>query len=284
MSARRMKSFACLLVASCVAHGGAAHAAESFGPTVTLVDFERDLPNGKARGLSNMLFEPVQRMIEACGGRQRDWSRRADIQKEIAFQQTKYVDPTTAAKPGQLLQPDVFITGTVSGDANNFTWKIEAVAAVGGEVIAADSGSAPNAKLSDFALHDQITKRLIDKVCKLRAGYRIDGKMDDASIRGTICGNLDKPFTAVSPEVAGTWDFTPTTESGGTFSYQAKNIGGATGSGAGTYVLTPAPQGGGKIRLAGKGTVHSPVGDFSAAITESISLTPLRSCGRVGTE
>ena len=283
MNARGVQTFACLLVASCIVLS-AAHAAESLGPTVALVDFEGDLPNAKARGFSNMLIEPVERMIEACGGRERDWSRRADIQKEIAFQQTKYVDPTTAAKPGQLLQPDVFITGTVSGDATNFTWKIQAVTAVGGEVIVEDSGTAPNAKLSDFALRDQITKRLIDKICKLHAGYKIDGRMDDASIRGTICGTLDKPFTAVSPEVAGTWNFTPKSQSAGTFSYEAKDIGGATGTGSGTYVLSPTPQGGGKIKLAGTGSIHSPVGDFSAAITESISLTPLRSCGRVGTE
>lgn len=272
------------LIGSVVAFCGAAHSAESFGPTVALVDFEGSLPNIKARGISNLLIEPVQRMIEACGGRQRDWSRRADIQKEIAFQQTKYVDPTTAAKPGQLLQPDVFITGTVSGDANNFSWKIQAVAAVGGEVIAESTGTEPNEKISSFALHDEIAKTLIDKICKLRAGYKMDGRMDDATISGTICGTLDKPFTAVSPEVAGTWDFTPSSESAGKFSYQAKNVGGATGSGAGTYVLTATPQGGGKIKLAGKGSIHSPLGDFSAAITESISLTPLRTCGRVGTE
>jgi len=101
---------------------------------------------------------------------------------------------------------------------------------------------------------------------------------------GGAGGSLGKPFTAVSPEVAGTWKFTPKSQSAGTFSYEAKNIGGATGTGSGTYVLSPTPQGGGKIKLAGTGSIHSPVGDFSAAITESISLTPLRSCGRVGTE
>jgi len=284
MKARVVLNLGYAAVASLVVFSGAAHSAESWGPTVALVDFEGELPHVKARGLSNLLIEPVERMIEACGGRERDWSRRADIQKEIAFQQTKYVDPTTAAKPGQLLQPDVFITGTVSGDANNFTWKIQAVAAVGGEVIAESAGTEPNDKLSSFALHDQIAKQLIDKICKLRAGYKIHGRMDDATISGTICGSLDKPFTAVSPEVAGTWSFTPKSESAGSFSYEAKNIGGATGTGSGTYAFAPAPQGGGKIKLAGTGSIHTPVGDFSAAITESISLTPLRSCGRVGTE
>lgn len=281
MTVRAVKYLSCM--AATLVFCDAANAAEAYGPTVALVDFEGYLPEVKARGLSNLLIEPVERMIKACGGREREWSRRDEIHQEIDFQQTKYVDPTTAVKPGQLLQPDVFITGTVSGDADNFTWKIEAVTAVGGEVIAENSGTAPNDELSSFALHDQIAKSLIDKICKLRAGYKIDGKMDDATISGTICGRLDKPFTAVSPEVAGTWDFSPKSESAGTFSYQAKNIGGATGTGSGTYVLTPTPQGG-KIKLSGKGTVHSPVGDFSAAITESISLTPLRSCGRVGME
>jgi len=263
---------------------GAAHAADVSGPTVAVVDFEGGTLENKGRALSSQLIDPIQARIADCGGRQRDWSRRADIQKEIAFQQTKYVDPTTAAKPGQLLQPDVFITGTVSGDANNFTWKVEVVAAVGGEVIAEDSGTAPNDKFIDSAFLDQLAKRLIDKACKLRAGYKMDGRMDDASISGTICGSLEKPFTAVSPEVAGSWDFTPQSETNGAFTYQAKNIGGATGTGAGTYVLTRTPQGSGKIKLAGKGTVHSPMGDFSAAITESITLTPLRTCGRVGSE
>ncbi len=110
------------------------------------------------------------------------------------------------------------------------------------------------------------------------AGLRISGRMDDATVQGLVCGDLAKPFAAVSPEVEGTWSFVPKSATAGSFTYRARNVGGIPGSGLGTYVITRDANGGGRIKLDGTGSVHSPVGTFSATIYETLTLTPATGC------
>jgi hypothetical protein len=110
------------------------------------------------------------------------------------------------------------------------------------------------------------------------AGLRITGRMDDATVQGLICGDLARPFGAVSPEVEGSWSFVPRSASAGSFTYKARNVGGVPGSGRGTYVITRDAQGGGRIKLDGTGSIHSPVGTFSATIYETLTLTPAPGC------
>jgi hypothetical protein len=107
---------------------------------------------------------------------------------------------------------------------------------------------------------------------------RITGRMDDATVQGLICGDLARPFGAVSPEVEGSWSFVPRSASAGSFTYKARNVGGVPGSGSGTYVITRDAQGGGRIKLDGTGSIHSPVGTFSATIYETLTLTPAPGC------
>lgn len=110
------------------------------------------------------------------------------------------------------------------------------------------------------------------------AGLRISGRMDDATVQGLVCGDLARPFAAVSPEVEGTWSFVPRSATAGSFTYKARNVGGIPGSGLGTYVITRDANGGGRIKLDGTGSVHSPVGTFSATIYETLTLTPATGC------
>lgn len=109
-------------------------------------------------------------------------------------------------------------------------------------------------------------------------GLRISGRMDDATVQGLVCGDLARPFAAVSPEVEGTWSFVPKSATAGSFTYKARNVGGIPGSGLGTYVITRDANGGGRIKLDGTGSVHSPVGTFSATIYETLTLTPATGC------
>ena len=282
MAPHRAFSATHLLVALAVACVPlASPAASPSGMVVAVTKFEGTGTNPHTgSGLTNMLIGDLLTAGEPCKLRLVEWTRRGDVLKEIEFGQTPYVDKATAPKKGQLLQPDVFVDGAVSTTATTMTWSVQARDSTSGTVLAEDKGTGKTADL--WNISEGIAKRLASKLCKKNAGYRITGRMDDATINGVVCGGLARPFTATSPEVVGSWKFTPTSESAGSFSYGAKNVGGATGSGSGTYRVIPGSGGSARIQLAGKGSIHSPLGTFSAKITESLTLTPIPSCERVG--
>jgi len=277
---RALSPFAFLVALAIACIPLASQAASPSGLVVGVTKFEGKGDNpGMGAFLSDTIMGGLLTAGEPCKLRLTEWTRRGDVLKEIEFGQTPYVDKATAPKKGQLLQPDVFIEGSVNTSGTSMTWSIQAREASTGAVIAEDQGTGT---MEGWSTSDGIAKRLAGKLCKKKAGYRITGRMDDATINGVVCGGLAKPFTATSPEVAGSWKFTPAGESGGSFSYTAKNVGGATGSGAGTYKAIPGAGGAVRIQLAGMGSIHSPLGTFSAAITESLTLTPIPSCERVG--
>lgn len=177
------------------------------------------------------------------------------------------------------MQPDVFVDGSISIVGNSFTWSVKITNAVTGEVQANLQGRG-NDDL--FETEQALIKKLAEELCKARPGYVLSGRMDEATINGLVCGDLSKPLTAKSPEVAGTWTFTPTSKSSGSFVYSAANVGGVPGKGSGTYKIAPAAGGTLRIQLSGSGSIMSPVGTFSAPITESLTLTPAASCKRTG--
>ncbi|HWS03691.1 MAG TPA: hypothetical protein VN448_09900 [Gammaproteobacteria bacterium] len=230
--------------------------------------------------LSDLLNNDLSAGGEHCKLRVVEWRRRADVIREIELGQSRYADKATFAQPGRLIQPDVFIEGAVNTTDTTASWSIQAKDAISGELLAEDTGSVASDQALDVS--EAIAKRLSEKLCKVRAGYRITGQMDDATITGVACGKLTKPFTATSPEVAGNWNFTPKGDSAGNFTYAAKNVGGVPGSGAGTYTVIHEGEGSVRLKLSGTGSIHSPVGKFSAPITESLTLTAIPSCERVG--
>ena len=251
------------------------------GMVVAVTKFEgKGTDPYKGASLSTLLIGDLLTAGEPCKLRLTEWTRRDEVLKEIEFGQSRYADKATAPRPGQLLQPDVFVEGSVSTTATSMSWELQVRDASSGTVLAQDSGTG---KTSDIvALSEGIGKRLASKLCKKTTGYRISGRMDEATVNGIVCGGLALPFSATSPEVAGSWKFTPVNENAGSFSYTAKNVGGATGSGSGTYKVIPGNGGNVRIQLAGKGSIHSPLGTFSAPITESLNLAPIPSCERVG--
>ena len=252
---------------------GPSIAIETFTGTTTPTAF---IPKAASARLLTDMLKPMQE----CKGKIAEWQRRGDIVRELDLSRSGRVDPTQALPTDQLIQPDAFVRGTVNG-SGPYAWSVQVVAAVGGEVLVEESGTA-RTEDDVLLMTEELGPRLAKKLCEKDVGYVMSGTMDEATINGTICGKLDKPFTATSPEVAGTWTFTPKSELAGTFTYVAKNVGGVPGSGKGTYTVIPGASGGQRIQLAGTGSIQSPVGTFSAEITESIALTPVKTCGRVG--
>lgn len=236
-----------------------------------------------APGYSGLLITDwLGRPNPPCKLTQVEWIRRADAMREIELGKSPHADRKTFPKPGQLTQPDVFVSGRLTDDGSNVSWVIEAHDATTGELIAEDHGSAPGDKILDQT--EAIADRLSKKLCKVKLAYRISGVMDEATVAGIVCGKLDKPFTATSPEVAGAWTFTPAGERGGSFSYTAANVGGATGFGSGKYTVIQRDGAAVALKLSGSGSIRSPLGVFSAPITELLTLTPISSCERVGNQ
>ncbi|MBI4455097.1 MAG: hypothetical protein HY644_04275 [Acidobacteria bacterium] len=72
-------------------------------------------------------------------------------------------------------------------------------------------------------------------------GYKVDGKFGDGRIYGTICSGLDKPFTLYFDSggvgLTGTFTFTPSSSSLGTWTVKGGYLDLVTNSGAGTYTI-----------------------------------------------
>jgi hypothetical protein len=270
-------------VAGAQPEGGPVVAVEAFTGTVTeQVDGVPTVNAGFPRGFADLVLTEMVTAPSDCGMRIVEWMRRAEVVRENELSRSSAADPSTALPAGQLLQPDVFVRGTLNGDAQAVTWNVQLVTAEGGQVVATLSGSVRAEADDVFGVPAVLAAQIIEEVCKVEAGYTMAGVMDEATIEGTICGEADKPFAATSPEVAGTWSFVPSSPDAGSFTYTAGNVGGATGAGKGTYTVIRAGDKAVRIQLAGSGSVTTPFGTFSAPITESIALTPAKSCGRVG--
>lgn len=66
------------------------------------------------RGISDMIVTDIFNGAGGCRYTVVEWERRADLQQEIALQQTALVDPSTRVEPGHLIDPELFVTGTIS--------------------------------------------------------------------------------------------------------------------------------------------------------------------------
>jgi hypothetical protein len=228
-----------------------------------------------------MLITDLVQIQEPCEVTIAAWGRdREAVIAEIKLQEHSAVDPSTRVATGKLVQPDVFVDGSVSIAGDRVSWSVKITDAITGEVQANMQGGAPVEQFLEG--EEAFAKKLAEELCKARPGFVLSGRMDEATIKGLVCGDLSKPFTAKSPEVAATWTFTPTSKTSGSFAYTAANVGGVPGKGSGTYKIVPGAGGTRRIQLSGSGSIVSPVGTFSAPITESLTLTPAASCKRTG--
>lgn len=274
-----LSSFAGLLAVLATA---LATAAPAEGPIVAVREFAAPAAQPKiGKSMTELLITDLIGVKEPCALTIAAWGKdRAAGRGEIKFQQNPAVDPSTRVATGKAVQPDVFVDGSISIVGDHFSWSVKITDAITGEVQATLQES--NAGDDLFKAGEALAKKLAEELCKARPGFVLSGRMDEATIKGFVCGDLSKPFTAKSPEVAATWTFTPTSKTSGSFVYSATNVGGVPGKGSGTYKIVPGAGGTRRIQLSGSGSIISPVGTFSAPITESLTLTPAASCKRTG--
>lgn len=203
---------------------------------------------------------------------------RAARDAEIKLQQGESVDPRSRVATDQTRWPEHFVEGTVATGGGKVGWSLQVREAATGRVLASDSATIAEDKLLDAP--GGIARRIAEALCgRPIQGWEISGRIDEATVRGRVCGQFGAPFSARSPEVAGNWTFTPQGPTSGDFKYSAASVGGAKGAGAGTYSVVINPDGkSGRIQLKGMGSITSPVGTFTAPINESLGLAPLKTC------
>ena len=108
---------------------------------------------------------------------------------------------------------------------------------------------------------------------KAHKSYHAEGGLQAFHGTGTIC-DLAKTFTISGG--GNTVTFTPSSEAGGSYSYQG-NMGGIGVYGNGTYTAS-ANESGGQITGSGNGCVKTPMGTRCANGTERYTLTPVETC------
>lgn len=106
--------------------------------------------------------------------------------------------------------------------------------------------------------------------------FSASGGANDFHGTGTIC-DLKKPFVIAGSGL--TMDFTPSSESSGTYDLTG-NAGGVTWSGGGTYTVTVSTAGtSGRLVSRGVNRIRTPRGSYSGQVTAKFTLRSIAPCG-----
>jgi hypothetical protein len=143
----------------------AAHSAAVTLVPVALKNFSGSGPNSQlGHGLTDMLITELSNMNTGdCRPQVIEWERRQDILNEIALSNSKFADPRTRLRTDQLIDPAVFVQGSVETTETSATWNLQLVDAKTGDVLGGDTGTADG--LAIFDAPAQIAQRLADQLC-----------------------------------------------------------------------------------------------------------------------
>jgi hypothetical protein len=120
-----------------------------------------------------------------------------------------------------------------------------------------------------------VGKAVVNLDTKGTPAFSASGGAGEWIASGTIC-SLEEPFVLDGSGLTAT--ATPTDSHGGPYTLTG-NAGGATWDGSGTYTVVLADdEQSGTMTLDGVNTVHSPLGDFSAAGAATFALTAIDPC------
>jgi hypothetical protein len=158
---------------------------------------ELTAPSGRpeGRGLASMLQTDLWIVGHHCITLV-EWMRRADILAEIRFQRSKSVDPSTRVTP-RLIQPDVFVEGSVSTTGSSISWNIR-LRRAGGGVVATDRGSVPMSQY--LTVSRDIAERLLDKLGEDCLPTTIEGTFSgDLRVAGRSTFNGKIRFVRILP-------------------------------------------------------------------------------------
>jgi hypothetical protein len=121
-------------------------------------------------------------------------------------------------------------------------------------------------------------KKLLDMAKKCKKGYSASGSGDGITFSGSFCGTVDTPFTLTGTIDGGTvtFNYRPVNEKSGNFNYSGGAYGFTT-SGQGTYKVSGSSDGPLTLVQTSGGCVDE---GGCKNTTETITLTPMESCGQ----
>lgn len=234
------------------------------------------------QGLSDLLIVDLVNLInpgpdakngpyKSCKMRVIEWTRRGELESELAFQQTPYVDPATRGSPGDLIDPNMLVTSHVSSQGGVVKWTMNVTSRLPGSSKITLSGQVPRSELLS-GLTRSMADELAKKLCKPE-GFEVTARFNDLSLGGTICDPA-KPFTLKGKgKTSGiVFTFTPSNEETGSFAVGG-TAGGVPWTGGGNYELHQK-EGIGTLTMTGKWSIKTPVGVFPGAGTIPGKLTP----------
>lgn len=195
--------------------------------------------------------------FKSCAARTIEWARQSDLDAEMEFQKSKYVDRKTAGK-ADFKTPNRLISGYISVKNNTMEWVID-VHRGGAEKIASNSGSRPFEEAQEAMA--EAARDILKKLCTPKP-MRIEAKKQDLQINQVVC-DMSQPFTLHGTgKTSGLlFNMTPETQSNGEWTVSG-SAGGVPWAGGGSYILADM-KGKQGFFMEGSWYISTPVGKFS---------------------
>jgi hypothetical protein len=143
-------------------------------PGKIAMGFERVRPstsdpelNAAGLGIADVLINDAFDALAACDVQQIEWQRRDEVLRELEFQQSRYVDPSTRVQR-DLIEPDVLVKGRLTGKGR---LELRVVAVADGRTLATVTRDLD---LDGFFEGLEATGRALAKeVCRLTDVYEV---------------------------------------------------------------------------------------------------------------
>jgi hypothetical protein len=161
------------------------------------------------RGIANMVIgELTNARSGDCTATVVEVEHRGDILKEIALGNSGAVAPGSRIPSGNLIDPAVYVQGTVNNTGSTTTWDLEIVDAATGASIGGASGTANGTDIFDAPAG--IAQRLLDQICG--PDYQVTIEINAMVVANSYVGT--GLMTAVVPVRAQQGPGVPTTWTG----------------------------------------------------------------------
>ncbi len=194
-----------LCLVACLATAPAMAAEYKDGPAVAVKYFEGSGPHDYlGKGLAELVMVDLAELANNspefadCHMAITEWMRRDEILKEIEFSQSKYVDPATRMDTSQLIDPNIFVDGSVSTTEDSVSWTIDVRSAESNTILRTDTGTVPANEA--IYVSESIARRIADYLCGLQQPKPAQQPEPPTrrSYRGTVSASFSQPGMNVS--------------------------------------------------------------------------------------
>jgi hypothetical protein len=153
------------------------------------------------RGIASMVIEELTNARSGdCTATVVEVEHRADVLKEIALANSGLVAPGSRVPSGHLIDPAVYVQGTVDHNGSTTSWNLDIVDAATGDRIGGDSGTANGTDI--FNAPAGIAQRLLDQICG--GDYQVVVNINAMVVAGSLVGTGLVNTVVKARPVAGT--------------------------------------------------------------------------------